>query len=161
MSGIRRFAIFLSALFVCLPASADPMAKWQKANVQGFDKYWVVDNYGNTFTIWCNPQRKVNGTVISVRIDGHMPKPGKSVRIFIDNDVLAMPTGAGGYIQTDCPTCSDRFSYLWNKLRSATAISVNFPDSSRAGFFLNGARDVLPGQVCPTDFEKKRKLAKN
>lgn len=154
---LRATAIAFASVFVLLAnANAETIEKWHKGEVDGFTRYWTTNNVGANFVVWCHPERKVNGTVLHIEIEGRTPQPNSRVKLVIDQELLELPVNKQGYIDTDCAHCADSFGYVWHKLRSATAIAVKFNDQRYAGFSLRGAKQILPGPVCPTDWEKKQ-----
>lgn len=143
-----------SALALSTSIAAKEAEKWHNETVQNFQKYWTANNSGSKFIIWCNPDRKVSGTLIDIKINGQKAPPGTRIRVVIDRDMIKLPSDSSGYIQTSCATCADSFKFLWNRLRSATSLAVKFEDDRYANFSLKGASRILPGPTCTTDFEK-------
>jgi hypothetical protein len=94
--------------------------------------------------------------LLHVVIDGKTPKPNTRIKLIIDREIMQLPVNSEGYTDTGCATCADSFEYIWHQLRSATAIAVKFSDDRYAGFSLKGAREVLPANACPTDWQKKQ-----
>nr|WP_286183193.1 hypothetical protein [Labrenzia sp. R4_1] len=135
---------------------AKTIEKWHAGEVDGFTRYWTTNNIGASFVVWCHPQRPVNGTLLHVVIDGKTPTPNTRMKLIIDNEIMEIPVNEQGYIDTGCATCADTFEYVWHRLRAATAIAVKFKDESYAGFSLKGAKEILPANVCPTDWQKKQ-----
>lgn len=153
---ISRFAgaFFVGAL-LSTAAHADTIGKWSRGEVNGFTRYWTSNNLGANFVVWCHPKRKVNGTLLHVEIDGKTPAPNTRIKLIMDQEILELPVNEQGYIDSGCATCSDSFGYVWHRLRASHTMAVKFHDNRYAGFSLRGAREILPGPVCPTDFEKK------
>lgn len=148
MIGLRKLAVFLIIVLVPGTASAAQVGRWQSGIVQGYTKYWTVNNDGAHFTIWCKSQRNKPVSLISIDIEGQPAPPSKRVEIAIGRSFVKLDADRNGYLPTNCPTCADNFVYLWNQIRSATRLAVTFADDRHAGFSLDGARDVLPGTAC-------------
>lgn len=153
MAKLFAFALVAISL-LSHTANAETFAKWSRGDVDGFTRYWTTNNVGANFVIWCHPDRKVNGTVLHIEIDGQTPAPSSHIKLIIDQEILDLPVNKQGYIGSDCATCSDSFSYVWHRLRAATTLAVKFEDNRYAGFSLKGVKQILPGPVCPTDFGK-------
>lgn len=151
----RRLCIAIIAAMI-LPgaAAAETAGKWNSGEINGFTRYWTTNNDGANFVIWCHPERKINGTLLQVEIGGRMPKPSTRIKVIMDREILELPINDHGYIDSGCPTCSDSFGYVWHKLRSSHTLAVKYHDDSYAGFSLRGAREIIPGPVCPTDWQK-------
>jgi hypothetical protein len=154
MNRSVAFAMIASALFADVSV-AKTIEKWNSGEINGFTRYWTTNNVGANFVVWCHPSRQINGTLLHVEINGKTPKPNTRIKLIIDRNVLDLPVNEQGYVDTSCATCADSFGYVWHKLRSARTIAVKFNDLSYAGFSLKGAQQILPGSVCPTDWEKK------
>jgi len=137
-------------------ANAQTVEKWSRGEVNGFTRYWTTNNVGSSFVVWCHPDRKTNGTLLHVVIDGKTPEPNTRIKLVIDTEIMQLPVNGQGYTDTDCAHCADTFEYVWHRLRSATAIAVKFADERYAGFSLKGAAEILPADVCPTDWQKKQ-----
>ena len=150
----RIFLAFIVAFLISAPAGAITNAEWRSEMVKGFQKYWIENNSGARFTIWCNPKKKTMGTVIDIDIDGANAPANKRVRILLDNDMIKLPADNKGYIRTKCAVCADSYRIIWNRLRSSRSLAVKFNDERYAVFSLVGARKVLPGNACPADFDK-------
>lgn len=146
----------IASLFLFSAAEAQTVEKWSRDEVKGFTRYWTTNNVGASFVVWCHPKRKTNGTLLHVVIDGKTPKPNTRIKLIIDREIMQLPVNSEGYTDTGCATCADSFEYIWHQLRSATAIAVKFSDDRYAGFSLKGAREVLPANACPTDWQKKQ-----
>ncbi len=146
---------FLLATLLCLPAGAETVEKWSSGEVNGFTRFWTTNNQGANFVVWCHPQRKVNGTLLHIVIEGKTPPPDTRVKLILDQEVLDLPVNKQGYISSECATCADSFDYVWHKLRSSRSLAVKFQDERYAGFSLRGAHQIIPGPVCPTDWEKR------
>jgi hypothetical protein len=153
---MKRFmAACLASVLLPAAAPAATFGKWNSGEVNGFTRYWTTNNVGSTFVVWCHPDRKVNGTLLHIEIDGRTPAPRTRIKLIIDTEVLELPVNDQGYIDSGCPACSDSFGYVWHRLRGARSMAVKFYDERYAGFSLNGARQIIPGPVCPTDWQKK------
>ncbi|WP_421983426.1 hypothetical protein [Roseibium sp.] len=150
------FAFFFLALSAPIGAQAETIGKWHSGDVNGFTRYWTTNDVGSNFVVWCHPKRQVNGTLLQFEIEGRMPPPNSRVRVILDSSVLDVPVNEHGYIGTGCPACSDSFGYIWHKIRSSRTLAIKYPDDTYAGFSLKGALNVLPGNVCPTDWEKRK-----
>lgn len=137
-------------------AHAQTIEKWSRGEVDGFTRYWTTNNLGSSFVVWCHPERKTNGTLLHVEIEGATPAPNTRIKLVIDKEIMNLPINGQGYTDTGCATCADTFEYVWHRLRSATAIAVKFADERYAGFSLKGAKEILPAEVCPTDWQKKQ-----
>jgi hypothetical protein len=146
----------IAGLILSSAAVADTIGKWNKGEVNGFTRYWTTNNEGANFVIWCHPERKFNGTLLQVEIGNKAPKPNSRIKLIMDREILELPVNDHGYIETSCPTCSDSFGYVWHKLRSSRSLSVKYHDHTHAGFSLRGAQEIIPGPVCPTDWQKSR-----
>ena len=150
---------FIAAVivFALLPtaAVAKTVGKWNSGQVNGFTRYWTTSHSGSNFIVWCHPKRQVNGTLLHVEISGKTPPPHSRIKLILDDEILELPVNKQGYVSSDCPTCADSFGYVWHKLRSANTMAVKFQDNSYSGFSLKGAPTILPGAVCPTDWEKR------
>ncbi len=146
----------LTSFVLLCGASAQTVDKWSRGEVDGFTRYWTTNNVGSSFVVWCHPNRKTNGTLLHVEIEGTTPSPNTRIKLVIDNEIMNLPINAQGYTDTGCATCADTFEYVWHRLRSATAIAVKFSDERYAGFSLKGAKEILPPEVCPTDWHKKQ-----
>ena len=96
----------------------------------------------------------MNGTLLQVLIDGKSPPPLSRIKVMLDRHGLELQINKQGYVDTNCPTCSDGFDYVWHMLRSSHSLAVKFEDNRSAGFSLRGAMQVLPGPACPTDWKK-------
>ncbi|MEM8702120.1 MAG: hypothetical protein AAGF82_09865 [Pseudomonadota bacterium] len=151
----RLVAFFFLALVAPFTALGETTGKWHRGDVDGFTRYWTTNDVGSNFVVWCHPQRQVNGTLLHVEIEGRMPPPNSRVRVILDSSVLDVSVNEHGYIGTGCPACSDSFGYIWHKIRSSRTLAVKFQDDTYAGFSLKGALNVLPGNVCPTDWQKR------
>ncbi|MCV0427759.1 MAG: hypothetical protein K5905_20065 [Roseibium sp.] len=141
-------------------AFSKTVGKWNSGTVGGFTRYWTTNNVGSNnvgsnFVVWCHPKRKINGTLLHIEIEGKAPPPGTRIKLILDQEILDLPVNKQGYIDSGCATCADSFDYVWHKLRSSQTMAVKFKDNSYAGFSLKGAQKILPGSVCPTDWEKK------
>ncbi|GAA0771928.1 hypothetical protein E1180_04190 [Roseibium denhamense] len=145
-----------AAVFLPISAQAETILKWNRGEIDGFTRYWTTNNVGSNFVVWCHPQRAVNGTVFHIEIEGRKPTPNTRLKLILDNEILELPVNDQGYIDSGCATCADSFGYVWHRLRSATAMAVKFHDERYAGFSLKGAKEILPGPVCPTDWEKNQ-----
>ncbi|WP_420414744.1 hypothetical protein [Roseibium sp.] len=146
----------LAGFFLFGTAEAQTIEKWNRGEVDGFTRYWTTNNVGASFVVWCHPERKTNGTLLHVVIDGATPQPNSRIKLVIDKDIIQLPVNGEGYTDTGCATCADSFEYVWHQLRSATAIAVKFSDNRYAGFSLKGAKELLPAKACPTDWHKKQ-----
>jgi hypothetical protein len=144
----RKLAIVLIAFMLPSSALADQVGKWQSGTVQGFTKYWTVNDDGAHFTIWCKAQRDHPVSLISIDIQGHPAPPRKRVKIVVGRTLVKLTADSNGYLPTGCAACADSFVYLWNRIRSSSHLSVMFDDDRRAGFSLEGAMDILPGAAC-------------
>ncbi len=143
------------ATTLCTTAYAETSGAWNSQEIKGFKRYWTVNSTGGSVTIWCHPDRISRGTLISIDIEGRRPDPETLVRIELDRKLIKFHADSEGYIQTACATCSDNFDYFWHQLRSSAQFRVLFEDERYAGFSLRGARRILPGDVCPTDWVKR------
>lgn len=153
---ISRFtSVFLVGALLSTASLADTIGKWNRGEVNGFTRYWTTNNSGANFVVWCHPDRKVNGTLLHIEIDGQTPTPNTRIKLIMDQEILELPVNNQGYIDSGCATCSDSFGYVWHQLRASHTLAVKFHDNRYAGFSLRGARDILPGPVCPTDWQKK------
>ncbi|GAB4518490.1 MAG: hypothetical protein Tsb0019_18620 [Roseibium sp.] len=153
---MKRFtAACTIGLLLSSAAHAANVGKWNSDEVNGFTRYWTTNNIGASFVVLCHPDRKVNGTLLQIEIEGSTPAPRTRIKLILDQDVLELPVNDQGYVDSGCATCSDSFGYVWHRLRGARSMAVKFHDDRYAGFSLNGARQVLPGPVCPTDWQKK------
>lgn len=133
----------------------DEYGSWHLDKVQGFDKYWTESREGDRFTIWCNKNRSVAGTVIDIDIGGFSAPPGRNVRvIFGRGTMMRLAADSKGYIQTNCAACADAFKVLWNRMRRGGHVAVKFDDERYALFSLKGAGKVLSADMCKADFEK-------
>ncbi|MHA7772434.1 hypothetical protein [Roseibium sp. M-1] len=150
----RLGAAMLAGLILSGTATADTIGKWNRGDVDGFTRYWTTNSDGASFVIWCHPQRKINGTLLHVEIGGKTPKPNTRIKLIMDREILELPINDHGYVDSGCPTCSDSFGYVWHKLRSSHTLAVKYQDNSYAGFSLRGAQEIIPGPVCPTDWQK-------
>ncbi len=144
----------VAASFLSNSTSAATVDKWNSGEIDGFTRYWTTNNEGSSFVVWCHPKRRLNGTLLQVLINNKFPPPNSRVTVILDRQALDMPVNKQGYIETNCATCSDSFGYVWHMLRSSHSLVVKFPDDQFAGFSLRGAQEILPGPVCPTDWEK-------
>jgi len=151
----RVTSAFVVCAFLSTASFADTVGKWSKGEINGFTRYWTTNNVGANFVIWCHPQRMVNGTLLHIEIDGKTPTPNSRIKLIMDQEVLELPVNEQGYVDSDCATCSDRFGYVWHRLRASRTMAVKFQDKRYAGFSLKGATKILPGPVCPTDWQKK------
>jgi hypothetical protein len=147
---------FIAILLIPSATSAANVGKWHSGEVDGFTRYWTTNKVGSSFVVWCHPDRQVNGTLLHIVIDGKTPTPNTRLKLVLDQEILELPVNDQGYIDTGCATCSDSFGYIWHRLRAAHSMAVKFYDQRYAGFSLKGAPDILPGKVCPTDFQKKQ-----
>ena len=154
MKRILSAALIASSL---LPTSAlaDTAGKWKSGEINGFTRYWTTNNDGANFVVWCHPKRSINGTLLHVDIGGKMPPPNTRIKLIMDREVLELPINEQGYVETSCAACSDSFGYVWHRLRSSQSLAVKFQNDSYAGFSLRGAQKVMPGDVCPTDWQKQ------
>ncbi|MCR9282768.1 MULTISPECIES: hypothetical protein [Stappiaceae] len=154
MKRILSAAIIASAL---LPTSAlaETAGKWKSGEINGFTRYWTTNNLGANFVVWCHPKRRINGTLLHIDIDGKMPPPRSRIKLIMDREILELPINEQGYVETACAACSDSFGYVWHRLRSSHSLAVKFQDDSYAGFSLRGAQKIIPGNVCPTDWQKQ------
>ncbi|KZM48614.1 hypothetical protein [Labrenzia sp. OB1] len=146
---------FLVAALLSVSAWAETFEKWSSGDVNGFTRYWTTNKQGANFVVWCHPERKVNGTLLHIVVEGRTPPPDTRAKLILDQEVLDLPVNKQGYIDSECATCADSFGYVWHKLRSARSLAVKFQDERYAVFSLKGARQILPGPVCPTDWEKR------
>ncbi len=154
---IRRVAgALLASMLLSTAALAASAGKWNSGEVNGFKRYWTTNNSGASFVVWCHPERKVNGTLFHILIDGKTPAPNTRIKLVLDKEILELPVNNQGYIDTGCATCSDSFGYIWHRMRAAHSMAVKFYDQRYAGFSLKGAPEILPGPVCPTDWQKKQ-----
>lgn len=151
----RLSGAILAGLLLSGTASAASFGKWNSGEINGFTRYWTKNNVGDNFVVWCHPVRKVNGTLLHIEIDGQTPAPNTRIKLIMDQEILELPVNSQGYIDSGCATCSDSFGYVWHRLRSAHTMAVKFQDNRYAGFSLKGAQQILPGPVCPTDWQKK------
>jgi len=149
------FIVFFAIYLLPSAAGAETAEKWNSGEINGFTRYWTTNNEGANFVVWCHPERKINGTLLHIEIGGKTPKPNTRVKLILDREVLDLPVNEQGYIDSGCATCADSFGYVWHKLRSSHSLAVKFHDESYAGFSLRGAQQILPGPVCPTDWEKR------
>ncbi|POF31521.1 hypothetical protein [Roseibium marinum] len=147
---------FLAVSLLSNVAGAETVEKWNSGEVNGFTRFWTTNNEGSNFVVWCHPQRKVNGTLLHIVIAGDTPPPDTRVKLILDREVLDLPVNKQGYIDSGCATCADSFDYVWHKLRSSRSLAVKFQDERYAGFSLRGARQIIPGSVCPTDWDKRK-----
>ncbi|WP_269581618.1 hypothetical protein [Roseibium sp. Sym1] len=145
----------LTTMLLSSTVSAASFGKWNSGEVNGFTRYWTTNSLGASFVVWCHPRRTVNGTLLHIEIDGATPSPNTRIKLIMDREILELPVNEQGYIDSGCPTCSDSFGYVWHRLRAAHTLAVKFHDNRYAGFSLKGAREILPGPVCPTDWQKK------
>ncbi|MEM9632360.1 MAG: hypothetical protein AAGA50_13605 [Pseudomonadota bacterium] len=154
---MNKTAAIVLVLTAVLSSSAvgKTVGKWNSGKVDGFTRYWTTNNVGANFVVWCHPERKVNGTLLHIEIEGKSPPPESRIKLILDQEILDLPVNNQGYIGSACATCADSFDYVWHKLRSAHTMAVKFDDDSYAGFSLKGAQAILPGAVCPTDWEKR------
>lgn len=153
MTKLARLTIIATVL-LSNTAIGETIGKWNSGNVNGFTRYWTTNNVGANFVVWCHPLRKVNGTLLHIEIQGKTPAPNSRIKLILDQEILDLPINKQGYVSSACATCADSFGYVWHKLRSAQTMAVKYEDNSYAGFSLKGAQKILPGAVCPTDFEK-------
>ena len=133
---------------------AQRIGNWHSESVQGFNKYWTETSNGSRFTIWCNPGRKIAGTVIDIDIEGRNAPARRNIRVVVDRKMIKMPADRRGFVQTDCAACADSYQVLWNRLRSGVRLTVQFDDARYAAFSLKGAREILSSRICPADFYK-------
>ena len=154
---MKKTIAIASIIIAMLPntATAKTIGKWNSGMVNGFTRYWTTNNVGSNFVVWCHPERKVNGTLLHIEIEGKTPSPNTRIKLILDQEILDLPVNRQGYVDSGCATCADSFGYVWHKLRSSQTMAVKFKDNSYAGFSLKGARNILPGAVCPTDWEKR------
>ena len=151
--------LFAVAVLLCSfggTALGETIGKWNSGQADGFTRYWTTNNVGSNFVIWCHPKRSVNGTMLHVEIQGKLPPAGSRIKLILDADILELPVNEHGLVGSGCATCSDSFGYVWHKLRSANTMAVKYHDNSYAGFSLKGAANVIPGAVCPTDWQKQK-----
>lgn len=153
----RLLGAAIAGVLLSTAASADSFGKWNSGDVDGYTRYWTINSVGSSFVVWCHPRRAINGTLLQVEIDGTRPAPETRIKLILDREILELPVNAHGYVDTGCATCADSFGYVWHKLRGARSMAVKFQDDRYAGFSLKGARETIPGPVCPTDWEKRRK----
>ncbi|TYC56306.1 hypothetical protein FMN50_10310 [Rhodobacterales bacterium] len=134
--------------------SAETVENWSRNEINGYMRYWTRNKDGSNFVVWCHPTKTINGTLIHIEIDGKTPTPGTRIKMILDKDIFELPVNGQGYIGSDCATCADSFDYVWHRLRSSHFVAVKFKDERYAHFSLRGAKNVLPGDVCPTDWHK-------
>ncbi|PVB60985.1 hypothetical protein [Labrenzia sp. 011] len=154
MKNIATISLLAASLLSGM-AQAATVEKWNSGEINGFTRYWTTNNQGSNFVVWCHPERNVNGTILHILIDGSTPPPDTRVKLIMDQEILDLPVNKQGYIASGCATCADSFDYVWHKLRSARSLAVKFQDERYAGFSLRGAREIMPGPVCPTDWDKR------
>ncbi len=155
---MKKLAPIICFTFALLSgnACAETIGKWNKGEVEGFTRYWTTNSKGANFVVWCHPTRNVNGTLLSIVIDGQMPEPDTRMKLILDREILELPVNSQGYVESACATCSDSFSYVWHRLRSSFTLAAKFHDFRYATFSLRGAKNILPSSPCPTDWEKKK-----
>lgn len=144
----KKLTILIIVSMVPSSTLAAQAGKWQSGTVQGFTKYWTVNDEGAHFTIWCKPQKDHPVSLISIDIQGHPAPPSKKVLIAVGRNLVKLTADSNGYLPTSCAACADSFVYLWNQIRSSNYLSVLFDDDRKAGFSLEGAMDILPGAAC-------------
>ncbi|NBN63899.1 hypothetical protein GWI72_04570 [Microvirga tunisiensis] len=129
-------------------ASASDQSYWRHETVKGFEKYYTSTRDGSHFIIWCNPARKLAGTVLDIDIKGQSAPARKTIQIVLDRSAIDVPADENGFVRADCPACSDRSEMLWKKLSSSTNLAVRFNDETVSRFSTRGAREVLKGSPC-------------
>lgn len=146
--------LVLSAALMNTGAFAKQVGDWNFDTVQGFEKYWTQNEEGARFTIWCHRKRNLSGTVLDIDIAGRNAPAKRNMRVVIDRKLFRFRADNRGYVQTGCPACADNYTVLWRRLSNGVRLAVEFDDSRFAAFSLNGAREILQGDVCPPDYLK-------
>lgn len=145
---LKTFFLLTAFLLMAAPSHAAEFGRWHSDRAHGYDRYWTVNSTGARFTIWCPPNRNLNGVLIGIDIKGKRPSPDTLVRIELDHKLVKFKAGSDGYIRNDCMACGDNLTYFWHRLRSSVRFKVQLEDRRYAGFSLRGVREAMPHSVC-------------
>ena len=132
-------------------ASAEAIGDWNVSFAQGHQEHIVSNGPGNSFNISCNVSANpdsIGKPGMFVEIVGKNPERHSYVDIFAIDDVYRLPVGHNGSIDLDCRVCITTFTALWNKLRKANAIVVQYKNGQNSTFKTRGAAKALSSKPC-------------
>lgn len=134
------------------PTYAQEYGDWIVGFGQGYVEHTVKNGPGNTFTIVCDSGATIDhrGTGLSISIRDNGPPINSTVKVVLDDKEISIAVDRNGSMKADCHVCSDNFVYLWDKIRKAKFMVVQFSNGDSSSFSLKGAKKALGPEVCRT-----------
>ncbi|MDR3576824.1 MAG: hypothetical protein P4L50_23410 [Anaerolineaceae bacterium] len=129
---------------------------WTSGFGQGFSEYTVKNGPGNQFTISCDvseSEKVGEKTSIEMMIVGKSPPPDSMVVVVLDGDEFQIQVDKFGSGNLDCHVCYDNFRAMWERLRTARTMLMQYADHRSSKFTMLGARKALSPKPCKTPFE--------
>lgn len=134
------------------PMFAEEYGDWVVGFGQGYVEHTVKNGPGNTFAIVCDIGATIDhrGTGLSISIKDRGPPINSSVKVVLDDKEITLSVDDNGSMKADCHVCSDNFVYLWDKIRKARFMIVQFSNGDSSSFSLKGVKKALDPKVCRT-----------